>query len=143
MLTRQRLQVNGIHFAGVLGLVRWLPSVLWMSFLFYLSHQPAPLEPVASEVDPFFAHVAVYSILALLLHFALADSNGATPRWVPISLAFALAMLYGVGDEIHQAYVPGRVASELDLVADAIGAAIGVGVMGLAAFRISLRAADT
>ena len=139
MLTRQRMQVNELRFSRILRAARWLPAILWMSFLFYLSHQAAPLERVASDIDPFLAHVAVYSILAFLLHAALAGYHSAAPRWVPVSIAFALAVLYGVSDEIHQAYVPGRVASELDLVADGIGAVIGVSLESLAASRIYAR----
>ena len=139
MLTRQRLRVNEAHFSRILRAALWLPAILWMSFVFYLSHQAAPLERVASDIDPFVAHVAVYSVLASLLYGALAGYNSAVPRWAPVSIAFSLAVLYGVGDEIHQAYVPGHVASELDLVADGIGAAIGVGVASLAASRIYAR----
>ncbi len=143
MLTRQRIRVNEVYSGRTLRVARWLPAILWMSFLFYLSHQTAPLEPVASNVDPFLAHVAVYSVLAFLLHFALAGYSNAAPRWVPVSIAFALAVLYGVSDEIHQAYVPGRVASELDLAADAIGAVIGVGLASLITSRISARFVNT
>ncbi len=143
MLTRPRMRVNEFHFSRIFRAALWLPAILWMSLLFYLSHQAAPLERVASDIDPFVAHVAVYSILAFLLYAALAGYNSAASRWVPVSIAFALAVLYGVGDEIHQAYVPGRVAAELDLVADAIGAAIGVGVASLAAIRISARLTNT
>ncbi|MCH7579434.1 MAG: VanZ family protein [Chloroflexi bacterium] len=143
MLTKQRMRVNEFRFSRILRAARWLPAILWMFFLFYLSHQAAPLERVASNIDPFLAHVAVYSVLAFLLHIALSGYNNAAPRWVPVSIAFALAVLYGVGDEIHQAYVPGRVASELDLVADGIGAAIGVSLASLAASRIYARLTNT
>ena len=43
-------------------------------------------------------------------------------------LAFALTVLYRVLDELHQAFVPGRTASEADLGLDAAGALIGVGL---------------
>ena len=137
------MRVNELHISRLFRAARWLPAILWMSFLFYLSHQAAPLERVASDIDPFLAHIAVYSILAFLLHAALTGSRSTTARWVPVSIAFALAVLYGVSDEIHQAYVPGRVASELDLLADGIGAVIGVCVASLAASRISARLTNT
>jgi VanZ family protein len=40
-------------------------------------------------------------------------------------LSVLLSSLYGVTDELHQAFVPGRVASIGDLVADSIGAFTG------------------
>ncbi len=43
-------------------------------------------------------------------------------------LAVLLASLYGVSDEVHQAYVPGRSADLFDWVADTVGAGVGVGV---------------
>ena len=39
---------------------------------------------------------------------------------------FALTVLYGVSDELHQAFVPARVASELDVGIDAAGALLGI-----------------
>ena len=42
------------------------------------------------------------------------------------AVAVALTVLYGVADETHQAFVPGRVASEADLAIDASGAMTGV-----------------
>ena len=41
----------------------------------------------------------------------------------------AATVLYGVVDELHQATVPGRDASSLDLLADALGAVLGVTIM--------------
>jgi len=39
------------------------------------------------------------------------------------------SVLYGVSDEIHQIYVPGRTPDSLDVVADAVGAALGVAAL--------------
>ena len=39
--------------------------------------------------------------------------------------AVILAALYGLSDEIHQAFVPGRMADPWDWMADGFGAAIG------------------
>ena len=128
MLTRGQSRINGF---------RWLPVALWMAGVFYLSHQSAPLEPVAADVNSVLAHAVVYAILAILLYVAVAPPGNATPRWVPASIAFALAVLYGVGDEVHQAFVPGRVASEADILADAAGAAIGVAGLLIASHRLS------
>jgi VanZ family protein len=41
-------------------------------------------------------------------------------------LAFLGAMAFGVGDEVHQAFVPGREPSLLDLGLDAAGAVGGL-----------------
>lgn len=121
MLARAWTQFN-ISRGWLIRAARWAPAVIWMAAIFYLSHQSAPVQRVASDVNPFISHVAVYAGLALMLYIALAERPA--PRWVPASIAFALAVLYGVTDEIHQAFVPGRVASEADVAADALGAGI-------------------
>lgn len=40
-------------------------------------------------------------------------------------LTFALASAYGVIDEIHQSFVPGRTCTLPDWIADTIGAFLG------------------
>jgi VanZ family protein len=114
-----------------------------MAFVFYLSQQPAPLEPIAGGVNPVLGHIVVFAFLAVLLYVAVAPPAQAAPRWVPASIAFALAVLYGVSDEIHQAFVPGRVASEADVFADAIGAAIGVAAVLIVSRRLSFGPRNT
>lgn len=41
-------------------------------------------------------------------------------------VAFLCAVLYGLSDETHQLFVPGREFSLFDLLADAVGAAVGI-----------------
>ena len=41
-------------------------------------------------------------------------------------LAVSVSTLYGISDEVHQYFVPGRTASLADIVADGIGSLIGV-----------------
>ena len=62
------------------------------------------------------------------------------------STAALLAVLYGLGDEVHQSFVPGRDASVGDVVADAAGALLGaaawvLGCGALARFTSRVRRA--
>jgi VanZ family protein len=43
-----------------------------------------------------------------------------------MSVAFVLATLYAVTDELHQSFVAGRHASPLDVAIDAAGVALGL-----------------
>ena len=47
--------------------------------------------------------------------------------------------MYGFSDEIHQRFVPGRVADVRDLIADTIGALVGVGVVWAWSMVLSFR----
>jgi hypothetical protein len=74
-------------------------------------------------------HLLAYAGLAALLCGAL--RAGRRRRWAAAGLSLALASAYGILDEGRQAFVPGRVASGLDLVADVLGALLGAGAAGL------------
>lgn len=57
---------------------------------------------------------------------AVARALGGPPSWLGRwGLAAALAIGYGVSDEVHQLFVPGRRFDVADLLADAVGATIG------------------
>lgn len=115
---------------------RALPLLLppaWMAVLWQLSATPA--DPAAAPwvaLPPWVqnaAHVPLYAVLALAWYRAL--RGFASPR-TAASLAAPAAIAYGVVDEWHQAYVPGREASAVDLVLDAAGALLAVAaVFGL------------
>ena len=65
------------------------------------------------------AHVFEYGLLASLVYFALKKSEANTH---PILTPFLIAFLYGISDEIHQYFVPGRNADVFDALADGVGA---------------------
>lgn len=96
-------------------LARWAPPLAWAALLFVLSHQAGDSLPPLFEGADKLAHVALYAPLGFLLGRAVGVG------W----LAVLLATAYGVSDEWHQVFVPGRSASLGDVVADAVGAALG------------------
>lgn len=67
------------------------------------------------------AHVLEYALLGLLIHLLL-RAYGVQKRW----LAVALGVIYAVTDEVHQAFVPGRLGTPVDVMIDAAGVIIGV-----------------
>lgn len=94
-----------------------------MAVLFALSSR-SDLGPAGRVVPDTLSHGTVYLILAVLLCRALA--GGLRPlRPGPALFAALLATAYGVSDEFHQSFVPGRDASAADVLKDMGGAAIG------------------
>ena len=96
-----------------------------MAWIFYLSQQSAPLGARPNALESTAAHLVLYAGLAVLFAWA-ASASKRTPAWVAGGVSFALAVLYGASDEVHQAFVAGRTASQVDLAFDAIGALLGV-----------------
>lgn len=77
-------------------------------------------------------HLAEYGVLALLTLRARTRTVTGLPRgWLRKQGAFALAVcgLFAVSDEMHQAWVPTRHGSALDVGIDTLGAAIALALL--------------
>ncbi|UCC89248.1 MAG: VanZ family protein [Anaerolineales bacterium] len=108
----------------------WLPPLIWMGIIFFLSAQPKLPSPPSPWLDMLLkkgAHFGAYGILAFWWWRAL--SAGAVAGRAALGLAFAVSVLYGLSDEFHQSFVPGRSARLLDALIDAAGAATVLGVL--------------
>ncbi len=78
------------------------------------------------------AHVVEYAILTILTWRALWFGPSRRPAiWSPVHAwwAFAIATLYGASDEFHQTFVPSRMGSVTDIVADAMGSLIALAII--------------
>ncbi len=103
--------------------VRLVPVLAWMGLIFAFSSRRTLLRTpgLAPDVIAIAGHFTVYAVLAALLWWAL-PSRSLTPGQ-RAALAFVGAVAYGVSDEWHQSFVPGRDPALLDLGMDALGAA--------------------
>ena len=77
-------------------------------------------------------HSIGYALLAVVLLRAFARGRLSGVTWTAGLAAIALATMYGVSDEFHQSFVPGRSPDRFDVVADCVGATIGVALSWLA-----------
>lgn len=69
------------------------------------------------------AHAVLFFGLAALINITLSRAPKSGLRHHAYMLAFLFAVAYGLTDEVHQAFVPGRTASIFDVLANTIGAA--------------------
>ncbi|MCA9576817.1 MAG: VanZ family protein [Polyangiales bacterium] len=105
----------------------WAPAVAYMGLIFGLSSMH--LQAQIIEQLPFrdkLVHTIEYAVLGGLCAYA-------TRRTWPLHAALRtsllgafLAVAFGVSDEIHQSFVPGRNADVNDILADVLGASLGV-----------------
>ncbi len=105
-------------------LTAWIPAFLWMALLFYLSSRstlPSLPRPGWDTVFKKSGHFVAYGILALLYLYTLTRDAPLTPG--RLWLAWGLAALYGISDEVHQSFVPGRNPAVTDCLINAAGAA--------------------
>ena len=113
-------------------------NLLWtlgyMAGIYYLSSIPGEADPQDTLLSGIIlwtppalqnmVHIPLFGILAWLWYRTLGD-------WIKSSrlllmLVFILATGFGILDEWHQLYVPGRYASMTDAALNALGAAIAV-----------------
>ena len=124
-------------------------TLIWMIFIFYLSHQPATIS--ASQSGGFMdmltklpiigglldelmklsfaeflirksAHMFLYFVLAILIYMSI--SKGYTYKYY--ILTFVLSAMYACSDEIHQLFIVGRSGEIRDVLVDSTGALIGL-----------------
>lgn len=92
---------------------------LWMSVIYRFSALPGTDVPGKYGA---LAHFLEYAVLGALLWFAFdTGSHG----FSVIAVAVIAASAYGVSDEFHQFFVPGRVPDIADWGVDTIGALVG------------------
>jgi VanZ family protein len=106
----------------------WLPPLLLMGVIFFVSDQPS-LNSGLGLIDLVgrkLIHFAEYALLTFLWWRALVTLM--SPGRAAL-LAFALASAYAATDEYHQTFVEGRHGSPIDWAIDSAGA-------GLAALKL-------
>jgi VanZ family protein len=121
----------------------WLPPLLWMAMIAWFSTAQFSGENTGSVLTPLFrwllpratepqlavlhaltrkaAHVTEYAVLSALWFVALTRERGLSRRraaWIALLVAVGWASL----DELHQATVPGRTPSVVDVGIDTVGA---------------------
>jgi VanZ family protein len=113
-------------------LLYWLPAVLYMAAIFVASSIP-DLGPLPGDVSDKSAHTVAYAGLGVLVLYAVAQGRIDAVTWRRALLAVAISILYGMSDEWHQSFVPGRTAEWADVLANAVGAVLGVTLVGAVA----------
>ena len=97
----------------------------WAGVIFYLSSQSGADIPPLFVGEDKLLHAFIFGILGV---FTLGAMKTTAYGYRPFQLwlAVLLVTVYGVLDEFHQHFVPGRSPDILDVMADAAGAMLGV-----------------
>lgn len=111
---------------SIQALKAWGPAAIWAAVLFLLSRISGEGTPDWPWMSDKVVHLGLYAVLGLTLAWAGRESG-----WNRPFLLLALGFGYGVLDEWHQSFVPGRDPSFGDLLADGVGVALGVLLGGL------------
>jgi len=98
-----------------------------MGMIFYLSHQPGDFSylPEFIGVDKLL-HVIAYGSLAATLLYGLDPMTKSSSRALTAAGVVFFCILFGISDEYHQSFIPGRSVSAWDVAADGLGALLVV-----------------
>ncbi|WP_457553653.1 VanZ family protein [Desulfobacula sp.] len=102
-----------------------LPVIILCLFIFWQSSYPSIISMPLFPYDDKVLHFVVYALLSFLAARNLAAEK---PFWTPAKIQFLsifLICLFGLSDEIHQAFVSSRCASAGDFIADCAGSITG------------------
>lgn len=125
----------------------FIPMVLWMIFIFWMSHQTGDDSGELSNVIVVWilnhtplaitelsfivrkaAHIFEYFVLFLLAYYGFIHCTS-SKRFLqksPLLLSYCTAFIYACTDEFHQMFVPGRGPAVKDVFIDSIGITIGL-----------------
>jgi len=112
--------------------LRWIPVIAYAALIFYISSRPWPSGPDLPPGADKAIHFAIYFFLGFGLVWAFRATRYRFSNhlmWVAAVVGFT----YGIFDEIHQSFVPGRDASAFDALADGFGSVAGAWIAILCA----------
>jgi VanZ family protein len=99
-------------------------TIIWSGVIFYLSGRSSlPTPSLFPGQDKLF-HLLAFSMLAVFAMGAMKPTMSGyriSQAWLTVGLV----ALYGLLDEFHQYYVPGRNVELYDFLADAAGGLLG------------------
>lgn len=104
----------------------WLPALAYMTLIWTISSIALPELPI--DRVPWRdkgVHFVEYGVLGFLVAHAVVRTWPHHPLTRTIPLAMIIGVAWGILDEIHQSFVPGRFAEVADIVADSIGVIAG------------------
>lgn len=120
--------------------LRLVPMILVMGTIFFLSHQQGDslYLPALPGIDK-LAHLSAYGVLAAATLFAFSERWKVERAGLAVLLTTLFCLFYGLTDELHQSFIPGRAPSVGDIMADFGGA----GLVGLLWLRLKRRMKNT
>jgi len=103
-----------------------IPAFVIMGVLFYLSNQPGTGLPALHPPMDKIIHFLAYAVLGGSFCLWVRE-----PRWTNspikhIAIVFTACAVFGISDEFHQSFVPGRSVSIGDFIADLAGCLLAI-----------------
>ena len=99
-------------------------AIAWAGVIFYLSSQSSIDTPSLFPGQDKLFHMIAFGVLGFLFMGSMKTTTSGY-RTGQVWLVVVLVVLYGLLDEFHQYFVPGRTVEIYDALADTAGALLG------------------
>jgi VanZ family protein len=110
----------------------FFPLVIYWAALLVGTSIPIQSIPSIFEFGDKLEHLSAYAGLSILLNLAMVFQNKSEEVKVKHNLySFFAAAGYGILDELHQIFIPGRSCELLDYIADLIGITLGLIILSV------------
>lgn len=104
---------------------KMVPMLIVMGTIFFLSHKTGDeIHLPAFAYSDLVAHMLIYGVLAATILYGWIDYFSTSHSGTVVCCTVSFCLLYGISDEFHQSFVPGRYVSVMDVMADTVGAII-------------------
>lgn len=111
--------------AGLKFLKFWFPVILYSGIIFYVSAQPYLKTPLPGMQFDKVLHFLEYMPFGFLSARGIYRTKPSVSGRNLLGLVVFISCLYGVSDEFHQSFVPGRFVALGDVAVDTVGGSIG------------------
>lgn len=115
----------------------WLPALLWLGGIFFLSAQPSLRVSTVNWQDFILrklAHFSEYFILSSLVFRGFHYGSGIS-RKKSLIMAFLISFIYAASDEFHQTFIFDREGRARDVFIDTAGNLVSVLVLWSGKFK--------
>lgn len=103
-----------------------IPLIVYWIILLTATSIPDTSSIDKLEVSDKIKHLFAYFILTFMLTLWIHFKENTSPVLIKqVLYAIVIAALYGILDEIHQKFIPGRSGDFLDWIADLLGSVLG------------------
>lgn len=97
--------------------ISWSITILMAIFIFYMSSRTFKAGGGKGYLS-YLYHFLIFFLLAFFLFISIIRGDLKNNIFV---ITILLAILYGISDEIHQYFVPGRYPSIVDVITNSVG----------------------
>ena len=96
--------------------ISWIITILIAIFIFYMSSKTFPPGIPGISYASYVYHLVIYFVLAFFLLISI--TRGKLDKKYLFFVVILISIGYGISDEIHQFFVPGRYCTFVDALTD-------------------------